>query len=98
MTLKELIKQELLNAGLQVATAVRITIDGAETLVIASYSDPALDREVADGSRIKLELVQWAKAGYSGSIVDQLLANPIRIDPQIAREIAESPEFSLLEF
>ncbi|MGH9801918.1 MAG: antitoxin family protein [Blastocatellia bacterium] len=33
----------------------------------------------------------------TGSVVDRLLANPIQIDPQIAREIAENPEFSLLE-
>lgn len=29
--------------------------------------------------------------------IDQLFANPIQIDAQIAREIAENPEFSLLE-
>ncbi len=31
------------------------------------------------------------------STLDQLFANPIQIDPLIAREIAENPEFSLLE-
>lgn len=33
----------------------------------------------------------------TGSVVDQLLANPIQIESQVAREIAETPEFSLLE-
>ena len=97
MTLKERIMQHLAESLVEAAAAVRVTINGRETLLITSDSHPALEREIGDGSETKVVIIQTAEAGFGGGIVDRLLANPIRIDPQIAREIAESPEFSLLE-
>lgn len=72
MTLKELIYQEMLQTGVQEATAFRVTIPGEEPLLIANDNHPALEREVGDGSGIKFERFVSAKAGYSSSIAGRV--------------------------
>lgn len=97
MKLRELIMQEMVKSGIEEANSVRVILNGGESLIISNDKHPVLEQEVGEGTETKVVFSQSARAGLSGGIIDRLLANPIQIDPAIAREIAENPEFSLLE-
>ena len=78
-------------AGVQEATAFRVTIPGEEPLLIANDNHPALAREVGDGSGIIFERIVSAKAGYGNGGVGRAM-DGVKTDISLSSELLNRAE------
>jgi len=66
------------------------------TITIEAIYEAGVLKPIRPIPELKENEKVFIKFETPGSL-NELLANPIQIDPLIAREIAENPDFSLLE-
>jgi hypothetical protein len=109
MILMELIKKHLLENGIQETVAVQVTINNAETLLIANDSHPALQREIGEGQATKIAIVQLAHAGLSGGVFDRFMdfepedivdrqrRHRLILTPEMMDDLMNNPENDLFE-
>jgi len=84
MKLKDILKQYMVDEGIEKAEGFCVTINDGETLEIMNDSHPALEQEVGNKDVVNIRRTLSAVAGLSDSFVDQRLSNSIRNNLQIS--------------
>lgn len=90
MKLKELITQEMVKSGIEETVSVRVTLNGGESLMIASDSDPVLEQEVGEGTDTKVVFALSARAGLSEGIVARQRQERLMLEPESLAELIKN--------